>query len=51
MKLRNKLLSKNSGEFNPYRSDMRCAIKWQRSSKASWVMVPLPACNKSAIAR
>ena len=51
MKFRNRLLSKNSGESSPYRIDMRCAIKWQRSSRASWVMFPEPACSSTAITR
>ncbi len=42
MKLRNRLLSTNSGEFSPYSTVMRCAIRWQRSSSASGVMAAAP---------
>ena len=32
-------------------TDIRCAIRWHRSSSASCVITSLPACSSSAMAR
>ena len=51
MKFLNSALSKNSGEFSSYSSDMRCAISWHCDSSTSWLMRPLPDFSSTAITR